>query len=86
MHYAIGGRVGQAFLSPQWGLCADLGFGKTPTRFAAVVTAIAALVALLYAHLQITEARRAERKANANELWRETLRLGFENPSFPIRA
>ena len=43
---------------------------------AAVVTAIAALVALLYAHLQITEARRAERKANANE----TLRLGFENP------
>ena len=47
---------------------------------AAVVTAIAALVALLYAHLQITEARRAERKANANELWRETLRLGFENP------
>ena len=47
---------------------------------AAVVTAIAALVALLYAHLQITEARRAERKANANELWRDTLRLGFEYP------
>jgi hypothetical protein len=39
-----------------------------------------ALVALLYAHLQITEARRAEREANANELWRETLRLGFDNP------
>jgi hypothetical protein len=37
-------------------------------------------VALLYAHLQITEARRAEREANANELWRETLRLGFDNP------
>jgi hypothetical protein len=47
---------------------------------AVVVTAIA--VALLYAHLQITEGRRAEREANANELWRETLRLG----SFPIRA
>jgi hypothetical protein len=43
-------------------------------------------VALLYAHLQITEARRAEREANANELWRETLRLGFDNPSFPILA
>ena len=45
-----------------------------------VVTAIAALVALLYAHMQITEGRRAEREANANELWRETLRLGFDNP------
>jgi hypothetical protein len=31
---------------------------------AAVVTAIAALVALLYAHLQIIEARRAESEAN----------------------
>jgi len=62
------------------GPCADLGFGKMPTRLAAVVTAIAALVALLYAHLQITEGRRAEREANANELWRETLRLGFDNP------
>jgi hypothetical protein len=49
-------------------------------KLAAVVTAIAALVALLYAHLQITEGRRAEREANANELWRETLRLGFDNP------
>ena len=47
---------------------------------AAVVTAIAALAALLYAHLQISEGRRAEREANANELWRETLRLGFDNP------
>ena len=34
-------------------------------KLAAVVTAIAALVALLYAHLQITEGRRAEREANA---------------------
>jgi hypothetical protein len=30
-------------------------------------------------HLQIVESRRAERETNANELWRETLRLGFEN-------
>ncbi len=36
--------------------------------------------ALIYAHLQIAESRRAERRANANELWRETLRLAFENP------
>ena len=48
-------------------------------KLAAVVTAIAAVVALLYAHLQITEGRRAERAANANELWRETLHLGFDN-------
>jgi hypothetical protein len=47
---------------------------------AAVATAIAAVVALLYAHLQITEGRRAEREANANELWRATLQLGFDNP------
>ena len=47
---------------------------------AAVVTAIAALVALLYAHLQITEGRKTAQEANANELWRETLRLGFDNP------
>jgi hypothetical protein len=38
------------------------------------------IVALIYAHLQIVESRRAQREANANELWRETLRLGFENP------
>jgi hypothetical protein len=37
-------------------------------------------VALIYAHLQIAESRRAQQEANANELWRETLRLGFENP------
>jgi hypothetical protein len=48
-------------------------------KLATVATAIAAVVALLYAHLQITEGRRAERAANANELWRETLRLGFDN-------
>jgi hypothetical protein len=46
----------------------------------AVVTALAALAALIYAHLQISENRRAGREANANELWRETLRLGFDNP------
>jgi hypothetical protein len=30
--------------------------------------------------LQIAENKRAERRANANELWRETLRLAFDNP------
>jgi hypothetical protein len=49
-------------------------------KLATLVTALAAVVALLYAHLQITEGRKAEREANANELWRETLRLGFDNP------
>ena len=45
-----------------------------------LVMAVAAIVALIYAHLQITEGRRAERRANANELWRETLRFAFDNP------
>ena len=49
-------------------------------KLAAVVTAIAALVALLYAHLQITEGRRAEREANANELWRETSTSRLRQP------
>jgi hypothetical protein len=47
---------------------------------AAVVMAAAAIAALIYAHLQIAENKRAERRANANELWRETLRLAFDNP------
>jgi hypothetical protein len=42
--------------------------------------AAAAVVALVYAHLSITESRVAEQRANANELWREILRLAFENP------
>ena len=45
-----------------------------------VVMAAAAIAALIYAHLQIAENKRAERRANATELWRETLRLAFENP------
>lgn len=45
-----------------------------------VVMAAAAVVALIYAHQQISENRRAERRSNANELWREYLRLAFENP------
>jgi hypothetical protein len=45
-----------------------------------VVMAIAAIAALIYAHLEIAENKRAERRANANELWRETLRLAFDNP------
>ena len=45
-----------------------------------LVMAAAAVIALIYAHLQIAENKRAERRANANELWRETLRLAFDNP------
>ncbi len=45
-----------------------------------VVMAVAAIAALVYAHLSISENRRAERRANANELWREILRLAFDNP------
>src|SRR4029078_947262 len=45
-----------------------------------VVMALAAVAALIYAHLSITEARNAELRGNANELWRETLRLSFDNP------
>jgi hypothetical protein len=47
---------------------------------ATLVMAVAAIVALIYAHWQISENRRAESRGNANELWRETLRLGFDNP------
>ncbi|MFZ1069086.1 MAG: hypothetical protein WAN73_00420 [Methyloceanibacter sp.] len=35
-----------------------------------LVMAAAAIAALIYAHLQIAENKRAERRANANELWR----------------
>jgi hypothetical protein len=47
---------------------------------ATVAMGLAAIAALVYAHLQISDGRKAERRANANELWRETLRLAFENP------
>ena len=55
-------------------------FWDNATGIATVVMAAAAIIALIYAHWQISENRRAERRGNANELWRETLRLGFENP------
>jgi hypothetical protein len=45
-----------------------------------LVMAVAAVAALIYAHRQISEGRKAEHLANANELWRETLRLAFDNP------
>jgi hypothetical protein len=45
-----------------------------------LVMAAAAIVALIYAHQQISQSRRAERRGNANELWREYLRLAFEHP------
>jgi hypothetical protein len=55
-------------------------FWENATTIATVVMAVAALVALIYAQWQISENRRAESRGNANELWRETLRLGFDNP------
>jgi hypothetical protein len=75
-----GRRSGEASSLPQPGTMRRSWLWQNADTLAAVVTAIAALVALLYAHLQITEGRRAEREANANELWRETLRIGFDNP------
>ncbi|MEX2165426.1 MAG: hypothetical protein WD852_00150 [Methyloceanibacter sp.] len=55
-------------------------FWKNAEPLSAILMSVAALAALLYAHVQITEGREAERRANVHELWREILRLGFENP------
>ena len=55
-------------------------FWKNIEPLGALLMSIAALAALIYAHVQITEGREAERRANVHELWREVLRLGFENP------
>src|SRR4029079_2540688 len=55
-------------------------FWDIAATIANIVMAIAAVAALIYAHLQIAENKRAEHRTNANELWRETLRLAFENP------
>jgi hypothetical protein len=52
---------------------------ENSVTLATLVMAVTAVAALVYAHLQIIESRRAQQEANANELWRETLRLGFEN-------
>jgi hypothetical protein len=52
----------------------------TAITLATIVMTAAAIGALVYAHLSITESRAVERRANANELWREILRLAFENP------
>lgn len=55
-------------------------FWKNAEPLGAVLMSIAALAALLYAHVQITKGREAERRANVHELWRDILRLGFKNP------
>jgi hypothetical protein len=55
-------------------------FWGNAVTLANLVMAAAAIIALVYAHLQIAENQRAEHRANANELWRETLRLAFDNP------
>jgi hypothetical protein len=53
---------------------------QNASTLATIAMGIAAIAALIYAHLQISEGRKAEHRANANELWRETLRLAFDNP------
>ena len=55
-------------------------FWDNAVTIANVVMAAAAIAALIYAHLQIAEGKRAERRANAHQLWRETLQLAFDNP------
>ena len=55
-------------------------FWDNAVTIGTLVMAAAAITALIYAHLQISENRRAERRGNANELWREYLRLAFDNP------
>ena len=55
-------------------------FWDNAVTIGTLVMAGAAIVALIYAHWQISENRRAEPRGNANELWRETLRLAFDNP------
>ena len=54
------------------------GLWDNAVTLATLVMAVTAIVALVYAHLQIVESRRAERDTNANELWRETLRRASE--------
>ncbi len=49
-------------------------------KIGTLLTAASAVAALVYAHLAITESRRAERHANAHELWRDYLRLAFDHP------
>ena len=49
-------------------------------KIGTLLTAGSAIAALVYAHLAITEARRAERHANAHELRRDYLRLAFDHP------
>jgi hypothetical protein len=57
-------------------------FWDNAMTLATLIMAAAAIAALIYAHLQIAENKRAERRANAHELWRETLHLAFDNPIF----
>jgi hypothetical protein len=49
-------------------------------KIGTLLTAASAIAALVYAHLAITESRRAERHANAHELWRDYLHLAFDHP------
>jgi hypothetical protein len=51
----------------------------------AVVMALAAVIALVYAHVQITEGRDAERRSDARDLWRESVRVAFDYPHLRTR-
>src|SRR6476659_1903823 len=53
---------------------------ENAVTIANLVMAVAAIAALIYAHLQSSEGRRAAREANAHELWRDYLRLAFDHP------
>ncbi|HUU67278.1 MAG TPA: hypothetical protein VMW57_08360 [Methyloceanibacter sp.] len=53
---------------------------QNANTFATIAMGIAAVAALIYAHLQTSDSRKGGHRANANELWRETLRLAFDNP------
>jgi hypothetical protein len=55
-------------------------FWENASTLSTVIMAAAAIAALIYAHLQINEGKRAERRANAHQLWNETLHLAFDNP------
>jgi len=49
---------------------------------ATVVTMIAALGALVFASIQIRETRSSQRLATAKDIYRDYLKLAFENPKF----
>jgi len=53
-----------------------------PAGWATIILAVIALVALGAAYRQVTSARKNQREANADALWRSYLRLAFRHPKF----